>query len=146
MFVCFVLFFNIFKNCIDLFLAVLGLHGCEGFSPGAAAGSSSLLRCSGRSPPESPGTWASILAACGLLGSGAQARQSWHRSLLLHSMCDLPGSGIEPVFPALAGGFFTTETPGKPPDEFYAVQRGIILQSIFQVQSPAGKIILKVYV
>ena len=29
-------------------------------------------------------------------------------------MWDLPGSGIEPVFPALAGGFFTTEPPGKP--------------------------------
>ena len=120
-------FFNFFfKNCIDLFLAVLGLHGCEGFSPVAAAGGSSLLRCSSRSRRESPGTWASTLAACGLLGSGAQTRQWWHRSLLLHSMCDLPGSGIEPVFPALAGGFFTTETPGKPPDELYAVQRGII--------------------
>ena len=27
---------------------------------------------------------------------------------------DLPGSGIEPVSPTLAGGFFTTEPPGKP--------------------------------
>ena len=27
---------------------------------------------------------------------------------------DLPNPGIEPVFPALAGGFFTTEPPGKP--------------------------------
>ena len=25
-----------------------------------------------------------------------------------------PDSGIEPVFPALAGGFFTSEPPGKP--------------------------------
>ena len=29
-------------------------------------------------------------------------------------MWDLPGSGIEPVSPALAGRFFTTEPPGKP--------------------------------
>ena len=29
-------------------------------------------------------------------------------------MWDLPGPGIEPVSPALAGGFFTTEPPGKP--------------------------------
>ena len=29
-------------------------------------------------------------------------------------MWDLPHPGIEPVFPALAGGFFTTEPPGKP--------------------------------
>ena len=26
---------------------------------------------------------------------------------------DLPRSGIEPMSPALAGGFFTTEPPGK---------------------------------
>ena len=30
------------------------------------------------------------------------------------SMCDLPGSGIEPVSPALVGVVFTTELPGDP--------------------------------
>ena len=29
-------------------------------------------------------------------------------------MWDLPGPGIELTSPALAGGFFTTEPPGKP--------------------------------
>jgi len=29
-------------------------------------------------------------------------------------MWDLPGPGIEPTSPALAGGFFTTEPSGKP--------------------------------
>ena len=29
---------------------------------------------------------------------------------------DLPGSGIEPTSPALAGGVFTTEPPGKAQD------------------------------
>jgi len=29
-------------------------------------------------------------------------------------MWDIPGSGIEMVSPVLAGGFFTTEPPGKP--------------------------------
>ena len=33
---------------------------------------------------------------------------------LLRGMWDLPGSGTEAVFPALAGRFFTTEPPGKP--------------------------------
>ena len=33
---------------------------------------------------------------------------------LFHGMWDLLGSGIEPVSPALAVGFFTTESPGKP--------------------------------
>ena len=31
-------------------------------------------------------------------------------------MWDLPGPGLEPVSPALAGGFLTTAPPGKPPD------------------------------
>ena len=30
-------------------------------------------------------------------------------------MWDLPGPGLEPVSPALAGGFLTTAPPGKPP-------------------------------
>ena len=54
---------------ISLFLAVLGLCCCLGFS---------------------------LVAVHGLL--------TW----------DPPGPGIEPVSPALAGGFFTTEPPGKP--------------------------------
>ena len=29
-------------------------------------------------------------------------------------MWDLPGPGLEPVSPALAGGFLTTVQPGKP--------------------------------
>ena len=31
-----------------------------------------------------------------------------------HGMWGLPGSGIEPVSPALAGRFFTLGPPGKP--------------------------------
>ena len=30
---------------------------------------------------------------------------------------DLPDSGINPVSPALAGGFFTTVPPGEPVDD-----------------------------
>ena len=33
---------------------------------------------------------------------------------MLCGMWDHPGSGIEPVSPTLAGGFLTTEPPGKP--------------------------------
>ena len=36
------------------------------------------------------------------------------RAHLLHSMWDLPGPGLEPVSPALAGRFSTTAPPGKP--------------------------------
>ena len=37
---------------------------------------------------------------------------------LPHGTWDLPGPGIEPVSPALAGRFFTTEPPRKPPPRF----------------------------
>ena len=33
---------------------------------------------------------------------------------LVRGMWDLPGPGLEPVSPALAGGFLTTAPPGKP--------------------------------
>ena len=34
-------------------------------------------------------------------------------------MWDLPGPGLEPMCPALAGGFLTTEPPGKPAAELF---------------------------
>ena len=36
------------------------------------------------------------------------------RAQPLHGMWDLPRPGLEPVSPALAGGFSTTAPPGKP--------------------------------
>ena len=32
--------------------------------------------------------------------------------LVVHVMWDLPGPGLEPMFPVLAGGFLTTVPPG----------------------------------
>ena len=40
-------------------------------------------------------------------------KEYWNR-LPFPSSGDLPGSGVKPTFPALAGGFFTTAPPGKP--------------------------------
>ena len=45
-----------------------------------------------------------------LAGSRAQA-QLWHTGLA--ALWDLPGPGLKPVSPALAGGFLTTAPPGK---------------------------------
>ena len=55
---------------------------------------------------------------------GLGSRDSWAleyrlsrcgaRAELLRGMWGLPESGIEPVSPALAGGFLPTESPGKP--------------------------------
>ena len=41
-------------------------------------------------------------------------RQEYWSGLPFPSLGDLPHSGIEPESPVLAGGFFTTEPPGKP--------------------------------
>ena len=49
-----------------------------------------------------------------LKGSSAQVQQLCTWANLLLGMWDLSRSGIKPVAPALAGGFFTTEPLGKP--------------------------------
>ena len=49
-----------------------------------------------------------------LLGSRAQAEQWWCRAYLPSGTRDLPGPGIAPGSPALAGEFFTMEPPVKP--------------------------------
>ena len=46
--------------------------------------------------------WASVVTACGLRSCGVQAQ-------LLHGTWNLPGPGIKPMSPALAGGFLTTK-------------------------------------
>ena len=42
------------------------------------------------------------------------SRQEYWSGLPFPSPGDLPDPGIEPMSPALAGGFFTTEPLGKP--------------------------------
>ena len=41
-------------------------------------------------------------------------RQEYWSGLPFPSSGDLPNPGIEPISPALAGAFFTTEPPGNP--------------------------------
>ena len=48
-----------------------------------------------------------------LLSMGFTRHGYWSR-LPFPSPGDLPNPGIEHTFPALAGGFFTIEPPGKP--------------------------------
>ena len=79
---------------------MLGLHCCSGFSLVVVSGGFSCCRA-----------WAleHRLNSCdqGLscpVAHGTFLDQGW----------DLPGPGIERMSPALVGGFFTTEPPGKP--------------------------------
>ena len=65
------------------------------------------------------GAQASVAATHGLSGCGSwgledRLNSCGTRALLLCSMWDLPRSGMELMSPALAGGFFMTEPPGKP--------------------------------
>ena len=67
-----------------------------------------------------PGARASVVVARGLSSCGLQALEHklsscGTRAQLLRGMWDLPGPGLEPVSPALAGRFLTTAPPGKPP-------------------------------
>ena len=71
-----------------------------------------------------PGARASVVVARGLSSCGAWAQ-------LLRSMWDLPRSGIEPVSPALAGGFLIIVPPGKLPLNFFKLS--CVLCELLQV-------------
>jgi len=49
-----------------------------------------------------------------MLDSMGFSRQEYWSGLPFPSPGDLSGPGFKPMSPALAGGFFTTEPPGKP--------------------------------
>ena len=104
---------SVFLFCFILFLAALGLHcyAC-GLSLVAVSGGYSSLRCVGFSccRTRALDARASVLVARGLSSCGVQPG-------LLCGMWDLPGPGIEPASPALAGGFLTTAPPGKSQDQ-----------------------------
>ena len=73
------------------------------------------LRCGARAL----GVRTSVAAARGLSSCGSRALERrlsscGARASLLRGMWDLPGPGLEPVSPALAGGLLTTAPPGKP--------------------------------
>ena len=89
----------------------MGLHqvfpAVGELSPVAASGDCALVVVRGFSL-----RWLFLLQS---VGSGAFRLHSVVvvRALLPCAMWDLPGPGIEPVFPALAGRFLTTVPPRK---------------------------------
>ena len=58
--------------------------------------------------------WAGGLSCCGSQAPDHRLSGCGTRASLLHGMWDLPGSGTEPVAPALADSLFASEPPGKP--------------------------------
>ena len=98
--------FFFFLNFIHLISDVLGLH-CH---------TQAFSSCSKLGLPSSCSAQTSHCSSFPCAEHGLQAcRLSSHstRALLLHGMWNLPRPGIEPVSPALAGGFLTTGPPGK---------------------------------
>ena len=116
--ILFYLFYFIFWLCW-VFIAACGL------SLVAASRGYSLLWCTGFSSlwlllcwAPALGAQAPVAAARGLSNCGLWALEHrlcscGARAQLLRSMWDLPRPGLEPVSPALAGGFLTTAPPGK---------------------------------
>ena len=131
----FIIFFIFYRNCLFfliyfILLAGLGRRCCaRAFS---SCGERGLLCCGAQAShcngftcwgARALGAWASVVVTRGLSSCGSQALE--HRlsscgawAQLLRGMWDLPGPGLEPVSPALAGGFLTTEPPGKPHNDF----------------------------
>ena len=101
---------NFFKMFIFLYLCLAVLA----FVAASRGCSVQASHCSGFSCCE-----ARALECMGFINCGSQALEQGLSNCdaqvsLLRGVWNLPGSGIEPVSPALAGGFSTTEAPGKP--------------------------------
>ena len=89
----------------------------------AASRGYSSLRCAGFSLRwllllRSTGSRCTGFSSCGsrALEHRLSSHGAWAQ--LLRGMWDLPGPGLEPVSPALAGGFLTTAPPGKSLEYF----------------------------
>ena len=59
------------------------------------------------------GLYARRLSNCGSQAVEHRLSSCGTQALLVHGMWDIPGPGLEPVSPALAGGSLTTASPGK---------------------------------
>ena len=85
----------------------------------AVSGGYSSSRCVGVSWWGLLLLWSTGSRRVGFSSCGSQALERrlsscGAKASLLRSMWDLPGPGLEPVSPALAGGFLTTVSPTKP--------------------------------
>ena len=107
-------FFFFFKIYLFYFWLCWVFIAARGLSLVAVSGGYSSLRCAGFSL-----WWLLLLQSMGSSSCGTRAPERrlsscGARAELLHGVWDLPGPGLEPVSPALTGGFLTTAPPGKP--------------------------------
>ena len=108
---------------------MLGLHCCAGFSPAVESRgySASMLVVVLRlltevaslvSEHRLQDAWTSVAVTLGIQGTGS--------IVVVHRLnccvaCRIFPPGIEPMSPALAGRFFTTEPPGNPSPSFIEI-------------------------
>ena len=123
------LLFPVFLFCILSFIFLFWLCWlwlCRLFSRCGQWGPRSSCRVrASRCGGFSCGAW--TLGSSGVSSYGSQAREhrlsSWGaQAQLLRGTWDPPSPEIEPVSPALSGGFFTTEPPGKPPSFLFNIR------------------------
>ena len=62
---------------------------------------------------QNPGSRCAGFSSCGTRALDCRLSSCGIQAQLLCSLWDLPGPGLEPVSPALAGGFLTIAPPGK---------------------------------
>ena len=91
----------------------------RGLSLVAASRGYSSLWCAGFSLRwllllRSTGSRCAGFSSCGTRALESRLSSCGAQVQLFHGMWDLPRPGLEPVSPALAGGFLTTAPPGKP--------------------------------
>ena len=100
---------NLIRSYLFIFLikkiivAIPGLCCCDGFFLFVTSRATFELWCADFSL-----RWLLLLQSMGSRMCGLSGSSSWAPEL---SRWDLLGPGIDPVSPALAGGFFTTEPP-----------------------------------
>ena len=121
-----VIFFKKFIYFIYLFLAALGLHCCaRAFSSCGERGLLFVvvhrLLIAVASLVVEHGLQARGLSSCDLWALECRPSSRGARAQLLCGMWDLPKPGLQPVFPALAGGFLTTAPPGKSWGDLFVV-------------------------
>ena len=91
--------------------------GCAGSPWPRELFSSCHVRASPCSGVSSRGAWTlgrEGFSSCGSWAPGHRFSSCGVQVLLPQGMWDLPAPGIKPVSQALAGGWFTVESPGKP--------------------------------
>ena len=66
------------------------------------------------------------------------------RAQLLRGRWDIPRPGLEPVSPALAGGFLTTAPPGKSPIPFLYSSQWLVYQATTLLKTSMHTMVLNV--